>query len=236
MVSGSRTLSNPVVSPDGTWVAYQGRDGERRGVFVSPVAGGTEVRASPSAVDGIHPAWSPSGREIFYVAIRDGMHTVEEVGFDAGQVSAPRLVMAAPVTAIRPCVSPDDRRLAVVGAEAEASEVWVADLGAPPPSLRRLTRGSQAIDVSWLDDHQLAVSGLWGGTRWQLKIVTIEGATRDLSPHLDLGSAEGGGTFEVARGAGIVVLSRTEPTGDLWLIEEDRGKPDGASRGKTGTR
>ena len=65
--------SNAVFSPDGRWVAYAAfapakldARAQDSGIFVEPFpATGAKYRISP---DGIHPLWSPDGKELFYSA------------------------------------------------------------------------------------------------------------------------------------------------------------------------
>ena len=63
-----------VFSPDGQWVAYsvnQGFGGVQssdRGIFVQPFPATGAKYPVPKTVLDFHPAWGPSGREIFYVS------------------------------------------------------------------------------------------------------------------------------------------------------------------------
>ena len=53
-------------SPDGRWVAYQLFGPRDTGVFVEPFPRtGAKSRIAPR---GIHPLWSPNGKELFYMA------------------------------------------------------------------------------------------------------------------------------------------------------------------------
>lgn len=53
------------ISPDGRWIAYDSDDSGRAEVYVAPFPGlGSKVRVSTEG--GLHPQWSPNGRELYY--------------------------------------------------------------------------------------------------------------------------------------------------------------------------
>jgi Tol biopolymer transport system component len=57
----------PVLSPDGRWLAYTSNVSGRSEVFVQPFPGpGARVQISTDF--GTEPIWSPNGRELFYLA------------------------------------------------------------------------------------------------------------------------------------------------------------------------
>ena len=62
---------NGTLSPDGRWVAFEAREGDSWEVYVRPFPNVSEGRFQVSQGGGIWPAWSPSGRELFWVANRD---------------------------------------------------------------------------------------------------------------------------------------------------------------------
>lgn len=67
---------DPAFSPDGRWLAFAGRDGDRTDLFAVPAAGGTIVRLT-SIGTARAPAFSPDGRMIAFLAVAPG-----EIGFD----------------------------------------------------------------------------------------------------------------------------------------------------------
>jgi Tol biopolymer transport system component len=56
----------PEFSPDGRWLAYVSNESGRNEVYVQPYPGPGE-RHLISTNGGEQPAWSPNGRELFYV-------------------------------------------------------------------------------------------------------------------------------------------------------------------------
>ena len=67
----------PEFSPDGRWLAYVSNQSGRSEVYVQPYPGPGE-RHLMSTNGGNQPAWSPNGRELFYV---------QGFGFDGGPVA-----------------------------------------------------------------------------------------------------------------------------------------------------
>jgi Tol biopolymer transport system component len=55
----------PRISPDGRWLAYHSDESGRYEVYVRPLE--SQVRVQVSSDGGSSPAWSPDGRELFYV-------------------------------------------------------------------------------------------------------------------------------------------------------------------------
>jgi serine/threonine-protein kinase len=93
--------TRPRVSPDGRWIAYESNEDGTANVYVRPfpdVGGG---KWKVSAQGGVHPLWSPDGRELFY-STGDSVLAVPittDVTFDAGN---PRLVFQGRYETTRP--------------------------------------------------------------------------------------------------------------------------------------
>src|SRR5262245_46307474 len=89
----------PEFSPDGRWLAYVSNESGRHEVYVQPYPGPGE-RHMISTNGGEQPAWSPSGRELFYVQggffnPGDGVPTLMSVKVTAGPA-----VRAGPAEAV----------------------------------------------------------------------------------------------------------------------------------------
>ena len=64
----------PAFSPDGRWVAYQSNESGRSEIYVRPFvppgaagAGSDTGRLPVSSAGGMHPAWRPDGKELYYL-------------------------------------------------------------------------------------------------------------------------------------------------------------------------
>jgi Tol biopolymer transport system component/tRNA A-37 threonylcarbamoyl transferase component Bud32 len=63
----------PALSPDGRWIAYVSVESGREEVYVRPFPQTDRARWQVSTAGGAGPAWSHSGRELFYVDRGDSM-------------------------------------------------------------------------------------------------------------------------------------------------------------------
>jgi Tol biopolymer transport system component len=106
-----------VFSPDGRWVAYEERNGNRSDVYVR-AADGSGARHPVSSTGGVEPRWTRGGREIVY---RDGAAIMAApVNPTTGDAGAPALLFHAPVLerqfqrAASYDVTPDGQRFLIV--------------------------------------------------------------------------------------------------------------------------
>jgi serine/threonine-protein kinase len=60
--------AEPVVSPDGRWLAYATNESGTAQVYVRPFPDVASAKWQVSTTDGRDPAWSHSGKELFYVS------------------------------------------------------------------------------------------------------------------------------------------------------------------------
>ena len=67
---------HPEISPDGRWLAYVSDDSGTQQVFVQPFPDVSGGRWQVSTDGGSRPAWSPAGRELFYVTPNGGIMAV----------------------------------------------------------------------------------------------------------------------------------------------------------------
>ena len=67
MIGTSYPSANGMISPDGRWIAYEAREGERYEIYVRPFPNVNDRRFQISQGGGQWPAWSRSGKELFYV-------------------------------------------------------------------------------------------------------------------------------------------------------------------------
>ncbi len=112
--------TNPILSPDGKWLAYVSTSSGRREVYVQgfPDAAGGPRQISTDG--GVEPRWSRSGRELFFRAInRQGMMAVDietSPTFRRGTPHSLFQVQAASgLDYPRYDVSPDGKRFLMVG-------------------------------------------------------------------------------------------------------------------------
>jgi serine/threonine protein kinase len=67
LLDGDFAQSEPHLSPDGRWLAYQSDESGRLEVYVRPYPAVTSGRWQVSAQGGSSPRWSPDGRELLFL-------------------------------------------------------------------------------------------------------------------------------------------------------------------------
>jgi len=138
--------TEPALSPDGRWLAYNSDESGRAEIYVRPFPNVTGGRWQVSRNGGTEPLWSHSGRELFFRNAQGELVSVSVVpgpSFDAGEQ---RTLFNA--SSFLPSqghrlydITPDDRRFvflrSVDGSQSAAGPVnlvevdnWFAELGA----------------------------------------------------------------------------------------------------------
>jgi TolB protein len=141
--------TTPAFSPDGAWIAFEGRAASAAAadVLVVPASGGAPVALAPDAASDGGPAWSPDGLTIYFVSTRSGRHEVWKVspaGGEATQVTTGSRIIG------KPAVTVDGTALLFARTISGSTLTEVVRLD--------LSSGQVVAVVSSLDDSEPAVS------------------------------------------------------------------------------
>ncbi|MFG2062665.1 hypothetical protein ACGFIK_14735 [Micromonospora sp. NPDC048871] len=146
----------PVLSPDGTRIAYSsaaGRDGGGQDIYVVDVDGGNTRRVTDGTGDNTWPTWSPDGRTLAFAGLRgtDTLPQIYRVAVDGGPVTR---ITAESTGATEPSWDPNpthDRIAYTVGPAGPHPEVWLI---APDGTdrTRMLLPAWQARQPAWTAD------------------------------------------------------------------------------------
>ncbi len=140
--SVNRKVSNPRVSPDGLWLAFDAmQPGGRPAVTIAKVDGNTAARESDWILvqeSASHPFWSRDGRLLYYLPTSPGpdiRNRVAARGFDpsTGRVDSEavdvlalsEMIVPAMVTAVAPIVAPGQIILALGDFR---GDLWLMDV------------------------------------------------------------------------------------------------------------
>jgi Tol biopolymer transport system component len=132
-------------SPDGRWLAYQGRESGRWEIYVTAYPSGAG-KWPVSTAGGVEPRWRGDGRELFYIARDGSLMSVRISGQSRLQSSAAARLCQSPVTGERGPgagtrasydVSPDGQRFLFAAASSSKARSgpisivvnWPAKLG-----------------------------------------------------------------------------------------------------------
>jgi Tol biopolymer transport system component len=137
--------TDPVLSPDGTLVAYSAVEAKGADLRLKDVRGGPELRLTDDAAANASPSWFPDGSALAFVSSRDGREGIWKIHHLGGQPS--RLLDDAR----DPAVSPDGRHLAFArNAPSGHARIGVVEIGRPETA--RLVTGDRDGDPLW--DHR----------------------------------------------------------------------------------
>ena len=114
--AGDEPSSDPEWSPDGQWLAYSGRLGDRRGMMIARADGtgkrfltALENTNSPLPTTGKIMAWSPDTRQIAYVSAQPGPETADATGDPADPMTYQPTPHPDPTRFLRNAVVPRHR-------------------------------------------------------------------------------------------------------------------------------
>lgn len=177
---GTLGATSPAFSPDGTWLAFEGRvAGSTRGdIYKIAVAGGIPIplTAVADADSEGGPSWSPDGQTVYFVSNKGGPYEIWSVKADG--TGAARLSTGSKILG-KPAVAPDGRtlvfsRLAASGNSAELAQIDVATKAITP--LASAEESEPAFDST---GTRLVVSSWRFGTL-DLVLLSMPGATNPL--------------------------------------------------------
>ena len=124
----------PALSPDGRWLAYASNESGTFEVYVRPFPETASAKWQVSTAGGNEPAWSSTGRELFYINAKGDMVSAEipaggtfSVGRQRILFSTAQLVGGGPVPSYS--LSPDNKRFLVLreGEAGQPGELVVAE-------------------------------------------------------------------------------------------------------------
>jgi len=115
----------PALSPDGRWLAFESGEAGRSEIYVIGLDG-TGGRWQISTRGGVEPAWSPDGKELFYLSPESKMMRVAVTTGASFDVGVPEPMFGVTYAALtirnRYRVSPDGQRFLVLAPQGDAAK------------------------------------------------------------------------------------------------------------------
>jgi eukaryotic-like serine/threonine-protein kinase len=134
LVASPAVELNPALSPDSRWLAYASNESGTAEVYVRPFPETASAKWQVSTAGGTEPAWSSTGRELFYINAKGDMVSAEiptggtfSVGRQRTLFSTSQFVTGGPVPSYS--LSPDGKRFVVLreGEAGQPGELVVAE-------------------------------------------------------------------------------------------------------------
>jgi dipeptidyl aminopeptidase/acylaminoacyl peptidase len=159
---------DPVVSPDGRWVAFYSTRSGHQDIWLAPSDGSGPARQltrQAMALDDprFAPAWSPDSRQIAYISNKsDYWH--DDVWLVDVQSGAARQLSKSLMAASTPAWSPDGRSIALLGTGKagywyeDLQDIWILDVAAGTERTVKMqitaTDWLHSLPVHWAGDGQ----------------------------------------------------------------------------------
>ncbi|HEX6573525.1 MAG TPA: protein kinase [Gemmatimonadaceae bacterium] len=87
VTSGTQTIENVNVSPDGKWLAYDSNLNGNQDIYKVPVAGGEPEQLTHNGADNFYPTWSPDGSQIAFHSLVNGNRDVFVMDASGGNLT-----------------------------------------------------------------------------------------------------------------------------------------------------
>ena len=87
VTTGTQTIENTNVSPDGKWLAYDSNLNGNQDIYKIPVAGGEPEQLTHNGADNFNPYWSPDGLLIAYHSLVNGNRDIFVMDASGGNVT-----------------------------------------------------------------------------------------------------------------------------------------------------
>jgi Tol biopolymer transport system component/DNA-binding winged helix-turn-helix (wHTH) protein len=235
IVATAARRSRPVVSPDGSWIAYNLTDDKRRGVYVVPSSGGNPKRILPEP-NWVH-AWRPDNRELL-VMIPAANRAVMRIDPETGSTSD--FLVRPGWTIYDPRYSPDGKWLLFsagvgIGPSASNSRFYIVRLehGSVPPPANWIPapvgdEQSRPTKVRWSPDggalyylsHRDGFQCLWSQHVQPSTMAPVDAPVAIYHFHESRLSTKNVGLvlLEMDVAADKVVITLPELAGNVWML------------------
>lgn len=139
----------PMISPDGTKIAFISRRDGNREIYVMDIDGNNPLRLTNEPAEDVGPSWSPDGTKIAFYTIRDGNYEIYVMDADGGNPTNITNHLASDDG--RPTWSPDGSKLAFRTGRDGNREIYTANIDGSNP-VRLTNNGLNDSGPMWSPD------------------------------------------------------------------------------------
>jgi serine/threonine-protein kinase len=135
VTSGSQTIEDVDVSPDGRWLVFDSDRGGNPDLYTMPASGGEALRLTTDSAGDFSAAWSGDGKRIVFHSLRSGNRDIFTMNADGtGLVQH----TSAPTTQLDPDWGPGDSSLVFEEDSERMLDFTVLPLSGPESARRKL--------------------------------------------------------------------------------------------------
>lgn len=221
LTAGPGDAAFPAFSPDGRWIAYYRILDGARDIMTLSLGEGLTFQITEHPADDVQPTWAPDGAALAFASGRSGNWQIWTVPIENGRRRGePRRLTAGDASAIGPAWSHDGDLIAYIEYQGNQSDVFVIGLQ-EGDSARRITTDADAAAVAWDGaTGDLLVAAAFGEKDAELRRFSRTGG--EIGPTripIAFGEKSGYTRFAVSADGRVIVYSRQQLTGDVWLLE-----------------
>jgi Tol biopolymer transport system component len=217
-------VADPILSPDGTAIAYAGGAGFiASDIYVVPASGGRSRRLTSDGRFLAGLAWTPHGKEIVFTSNRGGLLRLWRISSSGG---TPALVNGVGEGASSPTISTKGDRLAYINGRDDANlwrtrgPVWK---GRPPPPMKMVASSRADYEAAYAPDgKRIAFASDRSGS---MEIWTCNSDGTNQAQLTSLKATDAGSPSWSPDGKTIAFDARLEGHGDIFVISADGGAP-----------
>lgn len=211
-------IATPAFSPDGRWLAFKREAGGLREIWIVRADGGLPERFSDGSGDDLLPAWSPDGTRLAFVGQRgSGTHIWTAPVRDGRRAGPGEPLTAGETMDLFPAWSWDGRLIAYN----RAGDTWVVPAGGGRAS--RVAAVGASARLRWNRvTGELWLAAAPDGARPRLYRIPAAGGGAVEVRSDALADAAPGGEFDITADGRLLVYTRQQTRGDVWLLEAER--------------
>ncbi len=158
----NRRALSPTVSPDGMWIAFEGREGENNDLYMISTKDKTESRLTVDDANDFGPSWSPDGKRIVFSSNRTGNYDLWILTLEDRSLEQ---ITNDPGHETKPAWSPDGGRILYASIDGDEQVLKILTLG-KKGSKTLVENSKRDPDCDWspTGDAVVYVVSLKGGT------------------------------------------------------------------------